>query len=59
MVKVGMITSSPGPTPRVARARWRAVVPLDTATPWWQPTTAAKASSKSRTNRPADEIQFD
>ena len=59
MVKVGITTSSPGPTPRAARARCSAVVPLEHATPYWQPMAAANVCSNSRTNRPADEIQFD
>ena len=59
MVNVGMMTSSPGPTPSVARTRWSAVVPLEHATPWRQPIAAANASSNSRTKRPAEEIQPD
>jgi hypothetical protein len=59
MVKVGMITSSPGPRPSTARRRWSDVVPLEQATPWRQPMAAAKASSNSRTKRPAEEIQLD
>lgn len=59
MVKVGMITSSPRPIPCVAAAGWSAAVPFAHATPCSQPTAAAKACSKRRTNGPAEEIQFD
>jgi len=37
MVKAGIITSSPGPMPTAARARWRAVVPLVVEMPYLQP----------------------
>ena len=30
-VRVGTTTSSPGPTPSISRARWRAAVPLESA----------------------------
>ena len=59
IVNVGITTSSPGPSPKVARARWSDVVPFEHATPYRQPTSCAKVSSNSRTKRPADEIQFD
>ena len=53
------MTSSPGASPKVTRARWSDVVPFEHATPYRQPTIWAKVSSNSRTKRPAEEIQFD
>ena len=58
MVKVGMITSSPGSRPSVAMARCMATVPLAQAMPYFTPQISAKRASKSRMKRPADEIQF-
>ena len=37
MVNAGMMISSPGPRPRAASARWRAVVPLVVPMPSAQP----------------------
>jgi hypothetical protein len=59
MVKVGRMTSSPGWRPKVTRARWSDVVPLEHATPYRHPIIRANASSNSRTKRPAEEIQLD
>jgi hypothetical protein len=58
MVKVGMITSSPGSSPSVAMARCMATVPLAQAMPYWAPQKAAKRDSKSRIKLPAEEIQL-
>src|SRR6185436_10633742 len=57
MVKLGMITSSPGPMPSAATASSRAAEPLLTATPNFLPTFAANCSSKRPTKGPSDEIQ--
>ncbi len=37
-VRVGTITSSPGPTPAIRSATWRAAVPFTQATAWRAPT---------------------
>jgi hypothetical protein len=58
MVKVGMITSSPGSSPSVAIARCMATVPLAQAMPYFTPQISAKRASKSRIKRPAEDIQF-
>src|ERR671934_3118083 len=51
-VKEGTITSSPGPTPIAASARWRPVVHEVVATPYFAPTYAATAFSNSATLGP-------
>src|SRR5438270_7196815 len=57
IVKLGRITSSPGPKPSAATATSSAAEPLQTATPCLRPSLAAKPSSSLRTNGPSDEIQ--
>src|SRR5574341_172666 len=57
IVKVGMITSSPGLRPRQATAACNATVPLLTAIPYRFPQYAAHRSSNSLMNLPAEEIQ--
>src|SRR5262249_16773477 len=52
-----MITSSPGPTPAAARAKWSDTVPLATATPWRTPQKAAKPRSNSPMKAPSELIQ--
>src|SRR5256712_445478 len=57
MVKSGMITSSPAPTPIVSSAMWSPTVPLAQATPWVTLQYRAKLSSNWRTYFPCEEIQ--
>ena len=45
-------TSSPGPTPRAARARWMAAVPDATPTARRTPQTLAKSASNAATSGP-------
>ena len=47
-------TSSPGPIPAAATARWRAVVPLDVAMPCLHPQYRANSSSNDRKASPND-----
>lgn len=53
MVKSGMRTSSPGPTPRASSMRRMASVPLPTPMAWAAPSHDRKASSNSPTSGPA------
>jgi len=57
IVKDGITTSSPRPTPSAYSAVSRAAVPLLTATPWAQPRQDAKACSNLATKGPSDDIQ--
>ena len=54
-VVAGTITSSPLPTPSVARARWRAVVPFEQATACRVPQAAANSRSNRVRNSPPDD----
>src|SRR5262245_35142939 len=56
IVKLGTMTSSPGPIRRAARATSMATLPLQTATPCAQPISLAKSASSLLTNGPSDEI---
>src|SRR3954453_19838845 len=47
-----VITSSPGRTPTASSARWRAVVPLETAHACVAPTNSANSRSKAATSGP-------
>ena len=57
MVNVGMMTSSPGPTPATYRASCSAVVPFVHEMPYLAPTALANASSNWIIFRPVDDIQ--
>ena len=56
-MKVGKITSSPGPIPSASTAASSAAVPLQTAMPCLRPTRAANFSSNCLMNGPSEEIQ--
>src|SRR6266446_5132854 len=57
IVKVGRMTSSPGPMRNAASATSMATLPLHTATPCAQPISCATPASSLLTNGPSDEIQ--
>ncbi len=57
MVKVGSITSSPGPRRSAATAISSAPEPLATAMPCFRPTRWEKRSSNCWTKGPSEEIQ--
>ena len=57
IVKVGIMTSSPGPSLSAAQAASRAADPLQTAMPCFRPTRSANFSSNMRMNGPSDDIQ--
>ena len=56
IVKVGIITSSPGPIPKASIAISKAAVPLDTATAYFLSTFSAKVFSNLLTKGPSEEI---
>ena len=56
-VRLGSSTSSSGPTPAAASARWRATVPFATAIPWTAPQKAANSRSNSPIKAPSELIQ--
>jgi hypothetical protein len=56
-VTVGTMTASPGPTPAMRSATWRAAVPLEQATAYRAPAMAATASSNLGTYSPAADSQ--
>ena len=49
----------PAPIPSTTSARWSAAVPLESATAWATPATAASSRSKASTCGPSGAIQFD
>ena len=55
IVKLGMMTSSPAPICKAARATSIATLPLHTATPCVQPISLAKSASSLLTNGPSEE----
>src|SRR5215469_9836195 len=57
IVKVGKITSSPGPIRNAASATSKATDPFITAIPYRCPAMAVIPSSSFRTNGPSDDIQ--
>jgi len=54
----GTSTSSPGPTPNAAKAKWRAVVPFDVPRAKGQSQAAANSASKRSRYGPDEEIQL-